>query len=148
MEKVKRGKSSAVFLSALSVSTLVELLSCCRHQELSCVELCERHIYFLLLLPPLSCPCSEELWKTPPGNGSSSQSTCRFKRWSFVSRSLPANPTASTRHLSGCRSETQHPVTQTAGSPGRRRGVGGLTCQLPVEKWGHSVFLLGLPFLF
>lgn len=48
------------------------------------------------------------------------------------------------RHLSGCRCETQHPtpVTQTPWSLGRWRG---LTCQLPVEKWGHSI-LLGVLF--
>lgn len=43
-------------------------------------------------------------------------------------------------HLSGCRSETQHPtpVTQTPTVP---QQMEGLTRQSTVEKWGHTILL-------
>lgn len=111
----------------------LELLSCTGFPRLWTVQICELHIFFFppASLPlPLLYPRLLGAFENSAGKkGSSSQSKWTFKVDALFHACFPQIPS---RLATVSASHPNHSVP---------RQTDGLTCQLPVEKPGHSYFM-------
>lgn len=91
--------------------------------------------------PPLSNASSHILWRALEprlGNGSSSQSKCRFKGDALFHARFSQIP----RSLAPVRlSFWNAPRSATHPNPAAPQQMEGLSCQLSVVKWGHFISL-------
>lgn len=122
------GSLGSLSLSAACLLASLELLSFGGLQGLCTAELRELHIFFSLLLPHLFLsltlphPCSKELQKVDWVMGAAVNQIAVSKV--MLCFTLAPHKSHRAWHLSGCRSEMQHPppVTQTPRSPCRGSG--------------------------